>query len=65
MPKLDENLIKKISHERGEPQWLTDWRLDAFSKWKKMSEPHWAEFDYTPIDYDALNYYNAPLPILS
>ncbi|MBR2012338.1 MAG: Fe-S cluster assembly protein SufB [Alphaproteobacteria bacterium] len=63
MPKLDVNLIRKISHERGEPQWLTDWRLDAFSKWKKMSEPHWAEFDYAPIDYDALNYYNAPSPI--
>ena len=63
MPKLDENLIRQISQQRDEPQWLTDWRLDAFAKWKKMSEPHWAEFNYSPIDYNALNYYNAPQPI--
>ncbi len=63
MQKLDENLIQKISHDRNEPQWLTDWRLAAFAKWKKMTEPHWAEFEYPSIDYNSLNYYNAPQPV--
>ena len=63
MVKLNENLIREISHQRKEPEWLLDWRLSAFSIWQKMTEPHWAEFDYTPINYDALDYYNAPKAI--
>lgn len=63
MAKLSENLIRDISARRGEPDWLLDWRLNAFRAWKKMTEPHWAEFDYAPIDYDALNYYNESAPI--
>lgn len=63
MAKLTENLVRKISSIRGEPTWLTDWRVAAFHAWTKMHEPHWAEFEYTPIDYDALNYYNEPTPI--
>ena len=63
MAKLSENLIRKISQIRQEPPWLLQWRLDAYNAWKKMSEPHWAEFEYTPIDYDALNYYNEPRAI--
>lgn len=63
MPKLSENLIRKISNQRGEPEWLLQWRLDAYNAWKQMSEPHWGEIDYSPIDYDKLDYYNAPKPI--
>lgn len=63
MAKLTENLVREISSIRGEPTWLTDWRVAAFHAWTKMQEPHWAEFEYTPIDYDALNYYNEPTPI--
>ena len=63
MNKLSVNLVRKISALRGEPKWLCDWRLDALKQWQKMHEPHWAEFDYTPIDYDALNYYNESKPI--
>lgn len=63
MAKLSENLIREISSTRNEPQWLLQWRLDAFSAWKKMHEPHWAEFAYAPIDYDDLNYYNEPSEI--
>ena len=63
MAKLTENLVREISSIRGEPTWLTDWRVAAFHAWTKMHEPHWAEFEYTPIDYDALNYYNEPTPI--
>lgn len=63
MAKLTENLVREISSIRGEPAWLTDWRVAAFHAWTKMHEPHWAEFEYAPIDYDALNYYNEPTPI--
>jgi len=63
MHKLTENLIREISSTRDEPAWLLDWRLDAFAKWQKMSEPHWAEFEYEPINYDELNYYNETKPI--
>ena len=58
MPKLSEKLIKEISKQRQEPSWLLEWRLNAFNNWKKMSEPHWSEIDYEPINYDDLNYYN-------
>ena len=63
MKKINEQLIRKISALRNEPKWLLDWRLDAFEKWQKMSEPHWAEIEYEPIDYDSLNYYNEPQKI--
>ncbi len=58
MIKLCDNLIREISAQRDEPEWLLAWRLDAFHAWQKMSEPHWAEIDYKPINYDNLNYYN-------
>ena len=63
MAKLTENLVREISHIRNEPAWLTEWRVAAFNAWRGMHEPHWAEFDYAPIDYDDLNYYNEARPI--
>ena len=60
MKILNEQLIREISNLRNEPEWLLQWRLSAFEKWQKMKEPHWAEIDYEPIDYDSLNYYNKP-----
>ena len=59
----NENLVREISAMRGEPKWLTDWRINALHIWQKMTEPHWAEIDYTPIDYATLNYYNEQKPI--
>ena len=58
-----ENLVREISASRGEPKWLTDWRIAALHIWEKMTEPHWAEIDYAPIDYTTLNYYNEQKPI--
>ena len=58
MKKLTQQLIQDISQTRKEPDWLLSWRIDAFKKWQKMTEPHWAEIDYDTIDYDSLNYYN-------
>ena len=63
MSTLNKKLIQKISNLRNEPDWLLQWRLDAFNKWQKMTEPHWAEIDYEAIDYDSLNYYNKPQKI--
>lgn len=63
MPKLTDNLVREISRRRGEPDWLLQWRLGALDAWRKMTEPHWAEIDYAPIDYDSLNYYNETAPI--
>lgn len=63
MTVLSENLIREISAKRNEPDWLLQWRIAAYNTWEKMSEPHWAEIDYAPIDYDSLNYYNEPAPI--
>lgn len=40
-----------------------DWRLAAYDAWEKMSEPHWGEIDYAPIDYDSLNYYKEAAPV--
>ena len=48
---LNEDIIIAISKKKEEPEWLTDWRLKAYSIWKKMEEPHWANIDYNPIDY--------------
>ena len=63
MAILCENLIREISLSRDEPTWLLHWRLDAFTTWKKMQEPHWGTIDYSPINYDDLDYYNTPKPI--
>ncbi|MDR3208567.1 MAG: Fe-S cluster assembly protein SufB [Rickettsiales bacterium] len=63
MRKPDENLVREISRRRCEPEWLLDIRLDALAKWRKMSEPHWSDVDYEPIDYDSLNYFNSPAMI--
>ena len=57
---LNEDTIRFISKKKGEPEWLTDWRLKAFEIWKKMEEPHWANIEYPPIDYQAISYYSAP-----
>lgn len=60
---LNRDTVLEISKRRNEPKWLLDWRLGAFDAWQKMTEPHWAEIKYAPIDYDALNYYNEAAPV--
>jgi Fe-S cluster assembly protein SufB len=59
-PGLNEAVIGFISAKKGEPQWLLDWRLKAFERWRKMAEPRWAHVDYPKIDYQAISYYSAP-----
>ena len=59
-PGLDESVVRLISHKKGEPQFLLDWRLRALRHWQGMREPHWAQLHYPPINYGAISYYSAP-----
>ncbi|MDX8376444.1 MAG: Fe-S cluster assembly protein SufB [Mariprofundales bacterium] len=57
---LDESVVRWISARKEEPQWLLDWRLQAFAEWQKMTEPHWATLKYDAIDYQSISYFSAP-----
>jgi Fe-S cluster assembly protein SufB len=57
---LSEDVIRLISAKKQEPEWLLEWRLRAYRGWLKMTEPHWANVKYAPIDYQAIRYYAAP-----
>ena len=61
VPKgLNEDIIRLISQKKEEPQWLLDFRLDAFRKWQKMKQPDWGHLTLPPIDYQDIIYYAAP-----
>jgi len=57
---LNEDIVRFISAKKNEPEWLTEWRLDAYRRWLTMEEPTWARVDYPKIDYQDLYYYSAP-----
>jgi Fe-S cluster assembly protein SufB len=57
---LSEETIRFISAKKNEPQWLLDWRLEAYRRWLTLREPQWARVKYGPIDYQDLYYYSAP-----
>src|SRR5262245_18804180 len=59
-PGLSEETIRLISSKKKEPEWLLEWRLKAYRRWTTMSEPHWPNVTYDPIDYQAISYYSAP-----
>jgi Fe-S cluster assembly protein SufB len=59
-PGLNEEVIRFISNRKEEPQWLLDWRLEAYRHWQTMQEPDWARVDHPPIDYQAISYFAAP-----
>jgi Fe-S cluster assembly protein SufB len=59
-PGLDENIVRAISARKNEPEWLLEWRLQAYRQWLEMDEPAWAHVHYPKIDYDAISYYAAP-----
>ena len=59
-PGLNEDIIRLISAKKNEPEWLLEWRLDAFAKWKEMTEPEWAHVHYKKPDFQAISYYSAP-----
>ncbi|MGE0564203.1 MAG: Fe-S cluster assembly protein SufB [Pseudolabrys sp.] len=57
---LSEDIVRFISAKKGEPDWMLQWRLDAYRRWLTMTEPTWARVDYPKIDYNDLYYYAAP-----
>jgi len=57
---LSEDIVRFISAKKGEPQWLLDWRLDAYRRWLTMETPRWARVDYPEIDFQDLYYFSAP-----
>ncbi|MCA9291967.1 MAG: Fe-S cluster assembly protein SufB, partial [Phycisphaerales bacterium] len=59
-PGLNEDVVRHISAKKGEPSWMTEWRLEAFASWRDMTEPTWPNVQYPPIDYQAISYYSAP-----
>lgn len=59
---LNEDVIRLISTKKNEPEWLLEWRLDAFKKFKKMTEPEWANVTYKKPDLQSISYYSAPKP---
>jgi len=59
-PGLDEDVIRKISRIKKEPEFLLQWRLKAYRHWLTMQAPHWAQLNISPIDYQAISYYSAP-----
>jgi len=61
LPKgLNEDKVRAISELKGEPGFMLDFRLKAYSKWLEMKEPDWANIGYPPIDYQNITYYSAP-----
>ena len=61
IPKgLNEEIIRTISRLKEEPEWLLEFRLDAFRRWEKMEQPRWAHLDLPEINYQDIIYYAAP-----
>ena len=59
-PGLNEDVIRVISAKKDEPEWLLEWRLEAYRHWQTMQEPDWAHVSYPPVDLNAISYYSAP-----
>ncbi len=57
---LNEGIIRFISAKKNEPEWLLEFRLDAFRKWQEMTEPSWAHVHYKKVDFQDICYYAAP-----
>ena len=57
---LNEDIIRFISAKKNEPEWMLEWRLDAYRRWLTMEAPDWARVDYPEIDFNDIVYYAAP-----
>jgi len=57
---LSEDTVRFISAKKGEPEWMLEWRLGAYRRWRQMHEPKWGRIHYDPIDYENAYYYAAP-----
>jgi Fe-S cluster assembly protein SufB len=59
-PGLSEDVIRRLSARKGEPDWMLDWRLKAYRTWLTLKDPDWANVRHDPIDYQKIIYYSAP-----
>ncbi|WP_367605973.1 Fe-S cluster assembly protein SufB [Legionella sp. W05-934-2] len=59
-PGLNEDVIRRLSAIKNEPEFMLEWRLQAFRHWQTMKHPNWSSVHYPPIDYQAISYYSAP-----
>ncbi len=57
---LSEDIVRFISAKKDEPEWMLEWRLDAYKRWLTMEEPDWAKLDYPKIDFNDIYFYAAP-----
>ena len=57
---LSEDIVRFISAKKEEPEWMLQWRLEAYARWLQMEEPDWAKVEHTKVDYQNLYYYAAP-----
>ncbi len=59
-PGLSEEVIRTISARKSEPEWLLEWRLEAYRGWLEMAEPGWAHVNYPPVRFNEISYYSSP-----
>ena len=59
-PGLDEDVIRFISAQKDEPEWLLEWRLEAYRGWLQMTPPKWAHFHYPEVDFSSISFYSQP-----
>lgn len=59
-PGINEDVIRRLSAKKNEPEWMLDWRLKAFEVWQNMEAPDWAHLEIPEIDFQAISYYSAP-----
>jgi Fe-S cluster assembly protein SufB len=57
---ISEDIVRAISARKDEPEWMLQFRLEAYRKWKEMPQPNWAHLKIDPIDFNAISYYSAP-----
>lgn len=57
---LNEDIVRLISAKKEEPEWMLEWRLQAYRRWLTMESPDWSKVDYPPIDFQDIYYYASP-----
>lgn len=59
-PGLNEDTVRWISAKKREPEFLLNWRLQAYRHWLTLTPPQWAKVDFPAVDYQGISYYSAP-----
>ena len=57
---LNEDIVRAISKKKEEPEWMTEWRIEAFRHWQTLEEPEWANVHYEKPNFQNISYYSAP-----